>query len=236
MTVQNFLFYHLKQADPATSKVEANPSIYSVLNEFRFFRTGLDETGLHRDYQLQSIAFSKTFKEVIAVSKNGCSMSAIIQAISQATGCSLPESEDYADFLIDSQFLVFCRRLSITGEEPLIYLEERLANSATQKYLKAIYGNEDKRFNIEPSLIEKKEDQLNLLLPKGAVIPNKLNIILKATHTGDGPEMVHQQTLRDGLLTLVLLSESDQSAAIRLLNEVKKLNEAVITCSFFTAM
>jgi thiopeptide-type bacteriocin biosynthesis protein len=214
MTVQNFLFYHLKQADPATSKLEANPSIYRVLNEFRFFRTGLDETGLHRDYQLQSIAFSKTLKEVIAVSKNGCLMSAIIQAISQATGCSLPESEDYADFLIDSQFLVFSRRLSITGEEPLIYLVNQLENVATRHGLQAIYGNEDKRFNIEPSLIENKEDQLNLLLPKAAVIPNKLNIILKASHTGDGPEMVYQQTLRDGLLALELLSESGQSAAM----------------------
>ncbi|MET3501313.1 thiopeptide-type bacteriocin biosynthesis protein [Mucilaginibacter rubeus] len=213
MTVQNLLFQYLKPADPATNKLEANPSIYRVLNEYRFFRTGLDQTGSKRDYQLQSIAFSQTLKEVIAISKNGCFKPAIIQAISGATGCSLIEAEDYAHFLIDSQFLVYTHRLSITGGDPLIDLINQ-SESAAQSIIQAVYKEHEKYNPIDPSLIGQLEDQLDLLLQKGAIIPNKLNIILKASHTGDGPDMAYQQTLRDGLLALELLSESGQSAAM----------------------
>jgi len=85
---------------------EKNPSIYRVLQEYRFFRTGLDQTGKQRDFQLQSIAFSKLLRDLILFCETGRSRQDIVAHITVAADCTLSEASDYADFLIDAQLLV----------------------------------------------------------------------------------------------------------------------------------
>ena len=105
---------------------EGNPSIYRVLNEYRFFRTGLDETGKRRDYQLQSIAFSKLLKALISCCQYGCSQQEVSNHIMLSAGCTPEEAADYTDFLIDAQLLVNQFRLPITGEDYLPQLAAML--------------------------------------------------------------------------------------------------------------
>jgi hypothetical protein len=68
MPLQNQLSkYLLTQGQISAALFESNPSMYRVLNEYRLFRTGLDERGKQRDYQLQSIAYSKVLKDLLGL-------------------------------------------------------------------------------------------------------------------------------------------------------------------------
>jgi hypothetical protein len=54
MPYQHLLAGHLynETSKDKILSLEANPSIYRILNEYRFFRTGLNESGIQRDYIL----------------------------------------------------------------------------------------------------------------------------------------------------------------------------------------
>ncbi|WP_454804257.1 hypothetical protein [Mucilaginibacter phyllosphaerae] len=72
MPVQQMLGNQLRQHQlKDRARFEGNPSIYRVLNEYRFFRTGLEETSRQREYQLQSIAYSKLLKDLLSFCDSG---------------------------------------------------------------------------------------------------------------------------------------------------------------------
>jgi hypothetical protein len=133
MTIQNLLATQLLANElRADAHLIPNPSIYRLINEYRFFRTSLDESAKHRDYQLQSIAFSKLLKDLIANCAKGCARQEVVKQIVVSVGCTSEEAEDYTDFLIDSQLLLHSSRLTITGEDPLANLMSKLKKGAVR--------------------------------------------------------------------------------------------------------
>ncbi|MEB0280861.1 lantibiotic dehydratase [Mucilaginibacter sp. 10B2] len=216
MSFQNLLGTYLLEHDLySQAKFESNPSIYRVLNEYRFFRTGLDETGEHRDYQLQSIVFSKLLKDLIADCKKGRSRQQIVGHIIQSAECTAGEAEDYTAFLIDSQLLVNCLRLSITGNDHLTHLASKLIEGQTKANLTSVLARQEiENTVIDPSLIEQWEQDLTALMPQQAITHEKLSIILHRDAAGTNLEIKYQDKLRDGITALELLSPTGQSATM----------------------
>lgn len=148
------------------SKFESNPSIYRVLNEYRFFRTGLNEAGKQRDYQLQSIAFSKLLKDLVIDCTAGCSRQEIVSHIIRAANCTTAEAEDYAGFLIDAQLLVNCLRVSITGEDYLTRLTAKLKDGQINIGLSAALDRQlPENTVIDPMLIDQLKQNLHSSVP-----------------------------------------------------------------------
>ncbi|MES2108578.1 MAG: lantibiotic dehydratase [Bacteroidota bacterium] len=194
---------------------ESNPSIYRVLNEYRFFRTGLDEQATQRDYQLQSIAFSKLLRDLTTACNRGCSRQEITGHVIQYAACTPAEAEDYTDFLIDSQLLVSCLRLSITGEDYLTRLAVKLDDGPVKATLLSTLARQETEGSfIDPSSIQQMELDLTAFLPEQASGTGKLSVILQRTVMEAGPGPEHQDKLRDGIGALALLSPSGQSAAM----------------------
>jgi len=198
--LENQLFYQ--------AKYEINPSIYRVLNEYRFFRTGLDEAG-KRDYQLQSIAFSKVLKELTIKCSKGCQRQEIVSQIIKSADCTLTEAEDYADFLIAAQLLVGCWRLPITGEDHLERLTTQLHESTLKDTLtKTLAAQSKSPPAIDPEFIEARENDLETLLPD--FTGDKLSIILQRK-TNEVLEETYQDKLRAGMRALELLRPGESS-------------------------
>ena len=194
---------------------EGNPSIYRVLNEYRFFRTGLDETGKRRDYQLQSIAFSKLLKDLISCCQHGCSRQEVSNQIMLSAGCTPEEAADYTDFLIDAQLLVNQFRLPITGEDYLPQLAAMLNPGHKQSKLLNTLIRQRNNNTIAAATIEHLERNLRDLLPKEMeTTREKISIILKRAGSAQGPAFSYQDQLRDGIAALEILSPSGQSAAM----------------------
>ncbi|MEO6524250.1 MAG: hypothetical protein ABIN91_21370 [Mucilaginibacter sp.] len=86
----------LRQTDPM---YEINPSIYRVLNEYRFIRTWVDADVKSREYQLQSIAYDSLIRDLVNFCKPARSRKDIIEQISKLAVCSFAESADYQSSL-----------------------------------------------------------------------------------------------------------------------------------------
>lgn len=209
ITLQNLLSDHLLENHLFNqSKYETNPSIYRVLNEYRFFRTGLDEAG-KRDYQLQSIAFSKVLKDLIIRCSKGCRPQEIVSQIIRSAGCTSAEAKDYAGFLINAQLLVSCWRLPITGDDHLQRLTTLLHESTFKENLtKTLSAQRKAPLMIDPAFIETQENNLDTLLPD---LPgDKLSIILQRK-TNELLGETYQDKLRDGIAALQLLTPGGSS-------------------------
>jgi thiopeptide-type bacteriocin biosynthesis protein len=216
MTFQNQLSnYLLGHELRHTAMFESNPSIYRVLNEYRFFRTGLDEQGKQREYQLQSIAFSKLLKDLLAGCNSGCSRPTIISRIIRNAACTPAEAEDYTDFLIDAQLLINCLRLSITGEDYVTSLTARLDEGSAKVNLQvALARQRIEHTDIDPAFIQQMEQDLTALLPEHANTADKLSIILRSAAGDAAPESKYQDNLREGITALELLSPAGRSSAM----------------------
>jgi thiopeptide-type bacteriocin biosynthesis protein len=216
MPLQHLVASYLLEGEvKEQSTYETNPSLYRVLNEYRFFRTGLDETGKQRDYQLQSIAFSKLLKDLLTRCSSGCSWPEIVSQIIQSSGCLREEAEDYANFLVDSQLLVNQLRLTITGKDYLSHLTESLHEGQAKNDLLSILARQDgEHFGIEPRFIEHLEHDLSTLLPDNEMPQDKLSIILQQKVAGGALALKFQEKLRDGIAALEQLSPTGQSATM----------------------
>jgi thiopeptide-type bacteriocin biosynthesis protein len=216
MTVQHLLSAYASEQGLITApKYESNPSIYRVLNEYRFFRTGLDETAKRREYQLQSIAFSKVLKDLITGCAKRCFFPDIVDRILRSAGCTRQEAEDYAYFLIDAQLLVNCSRPNIIGGDHLQYLSTQLVETQTKTDLiHALSMLDQKESQIEAALIGRMEEALGAIFPDGNMPQDKLNIILKKDIPIYSLKSLHQIHLREGLAALELLSPIGKSATM----------------------
>lgn len=199
MLVQHLLRRQTAAHQDPDELLENNPSIYRVLNEYRFFRTGLDETGSTRDYQLQSIAFSRLLKDLLNLARHGCTRQAAVAQIMTSAASSAEEAEDYAAFLLESQLLVRFSRLSITGDD---HLPDEL------KQLSYDHGIPD------PAYLDQLEHNVQSLVPASAGLPDKLSVILKRDGDTGGLPTAFQEKIRDGLEALALLSPAGQPASM----------------------
>lgn len=196
-------------------KYESNPSIYRVLNEYRFFRTALNDSENKRDYQLQSIAFSKVLKDLLTLCKKGCPKPEIIHQIVLSAGCTKFEAEDYTDFLIEAQLLFNVNRLTITGADYLAQIATDLSPGPIQaKLLDILERQKKEHVVIEPGLIERLENDLQSLLPATEPWPDQLSIILKREDPAEVLDPIYQEKITAALTALELLSPSRQSATM----------------------
>jgi len=101
---------------------DLNPSIYRVLKEFRFLRTGLEENLRTREYSLQSIAFSRLLKDLLHFCKGGMTGMRLTEYTVAEAGCTPEEGAAYIEFLADAQVLLNRARPNITGEDFLFRL------------------------------------------------------------------------------------------------------------------
>lgn len=219
MTYQNALGSNLLENELYTQATyEGNPSIYRVMNEYRFFRERMDEACRRREYLLQSIAFSKLLKDLLAYCCAGRSRQEIVLHITAAANCTTDEGEEYADFLIDAQLLLNCLRVNITGTDYL----KRLANTNAQKQtarteaLDSFVQQRSVNTLMNPESIVQLHNSLNAMLPPRANC-NKfdyLNVILQRPATGRHLGLRYQQQLRDGINALELLSPNEESPAM----------------------
>ncbi|MCR8557288.1 lantibiotic dehydratase [Mucilaginibacter sp. BJC16-A38] len=214
MPMQNLLFKYLPdQALKESARFQSNPSLYRVLNEYRFFRTGVDEAG-QREYQLQSIAFSKMLKDLLTGNPNGYLRQEIVSQIAVAANCAPAEAEDYADFLIDAQLLIDKNQMNITGPDYLEGLAKKLEESQLKNNLLHIFATLKNPAEINPGFIDQVEQSLQAFSPASPLPADKLNIILKRQGNEEQLGVGFQDKLRDGISALALLSPTGQSAAM----------------------
>jgi thiopeptide-type bacteriocin biosynthesis protein len=216
MPLQNQLSkYLLTQGQISGTLYESNPSIYRVLNEYRFFRTGLDEIGKQRDYQLQSIAFSKVLKDLLSLCDSGKPYQAIVDQIAISASCSVAEAIDYAGFLIDSQLLLNGDRLSISGDDPLAALAAKLKEGEMkQAIIQTLQKQQGETGAITPGVIDDLEVDVDKLIPGQEIDSDKLSIILKRADIEEGPDIKYQEQIRNGIKALALLSATGLSATM----------------------
>jgi hypothetical protein len=199
---------------------EGNPSIYRALNEYRFFRTGLDETFRHREYLLQSIAFSKLLKDLIAYCSPGRTLQEIILHIMESASCSEKEGEEYAEFLIDAQLLVSRLRPNITGPDYLGRLAGIINNnqkdSGRTRNISKLTDASLTELRIEPVSFQKLNRELKTLLPakQAGLNPDQLSVILHRTLDNQAIDSRYQEHLNDGIYALDILSPKDRLPAM----------------------
>jgi len=215
MTAQNLINESILDAELRDSaRFVANPSIYRLLNEYRFFRTGLDEQGRHRDYQLQSIAYSKILKDLITICQKGQSRTEIVNQIISSAMCTQAEAEDYTEFLIDSQLLVRTDRLNITGEDPLTRSIARLdAGTMKTTLVNLMRSLAAVNQTISLPILQNLENQLSTLL-KDSPVSDKLNLILQRSPPASNLKIAYQDQLREGITALQLLNGNGQLATL----------------------
>jgi len=92
-----------------------NFTLYRTANEYRFIRTGIAYAKDKREYLLQSTAFSKSLKDLLAYCTTGRSPGDIIKFIMNVWHCPQDESEDYLEFLTDAQLLINTMSPNITA-------------------------------------------------------------------------------------------------------------------------
>ena len=214
MTVQNILAERFPEQEPSLQvNYKSNPSLYRVLNEYRFFRTSLDETGKQRDYQLQSIAFSKILKDIITASSTGLPCKEIVYLIIDLSGCTLVEAEDYAAFLIDAQLLINSLRLNVSGGDYLTAIMTKLKRGGLKTYLSDLATTKDIGISaIDPFYIEKLEQEISHLIPDASNTQDKLNIILQRDVGGTSVDVKIQEQIREGIDVLEQLSVKRHSS------------------------
>jgi thiopeptide-type bacteriocin biosynthesis protein len=215
MAVQNHIYENWVKPEliPQISYT-GNPSLYRLSNEYRFFRTHVDDAGKQRNYLLQSIAFTKLLKELIANCGTGSTRKSLEEQIVQSAGCTEEEARDYTDFLIDSQLLVSCQGLSITGDDPLTYLEKLLTENKRSDLFKFIVGSKTVNMNTDPSMITILEQDLENLAGVEGKGSELLNIVVQRHAQEPYPPIQFEEQLRTGLMALELLSTTGNAAAI----------------------
>ncbi|HEY4327512.1 MAG TPA: lantibiotic dehydratase [Mucilaginibacter sp.] len=210
----------LNQELRSSATFEANPSLYRVLNEYRFFRTGVDAEFKKRDYQLQSIGFSKLIKDLIAFCRKGRSRQEIVFMIIDAAACTPAEAEDYFEFLTDAQLLINKLIPNITGPD---YLSRLIAipgikDNPTGRVtgLASLLAQLIRREKIIPDYFIKLNSVMKALSPEGQHMANiqQLSVILKQKISGASLDSGYQEQIRDGIFALDVLCPDDEFPAM----------------------
>ncbi|MDN5286538.1 MAG: hypothetical protein JWR38_2812 [Mucilaginibacter sp.] len=215
---QNAIIQNTDQsALPSITIFEGNPSIYRALREFRFFRTSLDDNLKHREYQLQSIAFSRLLDDLISFCRNGKGRTEIVDYIIKKALCANDEGEAYADFLIDAQLLVNRMRPNITGNDYLIRLQEKLRKAKHTGNLPGTVSDLLKRKHpIQEGYFQGLKENLKMLLPDDmkALVPEELSIILYRDKQHETLGRNIRDKLSNGIDALMALTPAENLPAM----------------------
>jgi thiopeptide-type bacteriocin biosynthesis protein len=208
-----------KSALSSIALFEGNPSIYRALREFRFLRTGLEDNLKYREYQLQSIAFSKLLNDLISFCRPGKSRQEIVDHIIKAALCTGEEGAAYVDFLIDAQFLVNRMRPNISGKDYLNRLQERLRvkNQTPTSELPGIVSQLlTRKHQIEEKYFQGLKKDLKMLLPDrlATLAPEELSVIYYRDNPSETLGEHLRDKLRNGIDALVTLTPAEHLPAM----------------------
>jgi len=199
---------------------EGNPSLYRAGNEYRFIRTGIDETFTMRDYQLQSTDYSRILRDLISYCKSGRSRKEITDYIGQAAACSPEEAAGYFEFLTDAQLLLNRHRPTITGSNYLRHLQKHLSSSGPQPQwrikLDRLLHTLKIPMTIRPEYFQRLNSTLRSLLRERFPYPpaEPLSVILSRRLPSARLDSQYQDSLREGLFALDVLCPKESLPAM----------------------
>lgn len=207
MPAQHAITDHLIKSNALTDETfRANPFIYRVLNEYRFIRSDLNESARLRTFQLQSIAFSKVLKDLIAASGVGLTKYAVAKLIERSANCGHEEALDYADFLIDAQLLLSEFRMTIAGPDHLQSLLKLMApGKAQQQFDKLLTAQNRRDHQLRPATITYLDNKHRSVFPHAA-LPTELSSVILVQTIRETLADSHQDLLRQGIAALECLS------------------------------
>jgi hypothetical protein len=181
---------------------EPNPTLYKVMDAYRFVRT--DVTSGSRAYLLQSIGYSKILKELLDFCRQGRPVREISSHIAQLAEIKLTEAHDYFAFLADAQFLVGRLRPNITGEN---YLERLLEEGGS---------SHESAAQLRAFLLELKlqgafiPGQLQRMIAAGNRLSPGCRLSVTLLRSGAAmADMRCQELIRDGIFALDALCPKD---------------------------
>ncbi|WPU98414.1 lantibiotic dehydratase [Mucilaginibacter sp. cycad4] len=198
-----------KENATAEAIFDPNPSVYRVLHEFRFLRSGLNENFSIRNYSLQSIAFSKLLGDLLSFCHGGKSGNELIDFIGMEAGCSPDEADAYLEFLIDAQILLDRSRCNITGAD----FFEQHANERMQ----AVSGKLFREHIVEEQYIRQLKSDLRAYLPQPARehVKEELSVILHRFSTGEVLSSSIQSQIASGIDALSVLVPDVKNTAMQ---------------------
>jgi thiopeptide-type bacteriocin biosynthesis protein len=209
--LQSLPAYSVK--DQAT--FEANPSIYRISNEFRFLIITMDESAMHREYQLQSITYTVLLKALVKFCKKARPLEDIVSLTSDISGCTREEAIEYIEFLIHAQFLLAVGRLNITGEDYTEQLNKKPITDLVNKIVirgLAYVTKEPSTDLPSPTDLLRKKSVLKAITSGSQQA--QLNVILKRSGTADVPGPQIYDKLKQAIAALQLISGKESLPAM----------------------
>jgi lantibiotic biosynthesis protein len=196
----------------AASLYRPNFTLYRTANEFRFIRSAIEFEKYKREYLLQSTAFSKPLKDLLAYCTNGRSSDDIIKFIISAWHCSVEEGEDYFEFLNDAHLLINTMSANITGQNYLQRLLEEITDKGVGNF-RTRRLNEIFRLlyspKVDPEFFKDVSRSMQSLLPEKSgsdnLSQNQFNVILRRDFQGT-LDSKFRHRIKDGLFALDCLS------------------------------
>lgn len=192
-------------------RYEPNPTLYRILEEYRFISTETDQQDLTRRYLLQSTDYSTVLRDLAAYCLIPRSRENIIAEICHLARCSADVSEDYFDFLITEQFLVERYRPNITGTAYLDLLLAQVTRHGTHSQrtlsLGRLLDELKSKEELPPSFFPGISQRLNRLMPPppGDASSSQLNVILNRKLAAGMLSTSYQDQIRDALFALDIL-------------------------------
>jgi thiopeptide-type bacteriocin biosynthesis protein len=199
---------------------EPNPTLYRLLDEYRFISTEIDGPDQARKFLLQSIEYSVVLRQLASFCAVPKSRQKVIAEISRLANCITGIAEDYFNFLSAEQFFVERDRANITGPGYLELLLEQAtqAGKNSERSLDAIQIISGlKTVNkIDASVFRDLNDQLKQLLLSGLPdnTKNQFNVILNRKLDSGRLSTAWQDQIGDALFALNILCPNEPIAGM----------------------
>jgi thiopeptide-type bacteriocin biosynthesis protein len=197
-----------------------NPSLYRLMQEYRFISINLEDNDLSGRYLLQSTEYSAVLKGLAALCETPRPKQEIVRAICQLAACAESTAIDYFEFLKDEQVLVDSLRPNITGPDHLLLLLSRVKAEGNQS-VRTLALN---RVLPQPSSNRIPDaayfSQLDKLLRVAAgetanPVGSSLNVTLNRELEADTLDVGYQAQLRDALFALECLAPDEPVPAMQ---------------------
>ena len=123
----------LKLAEPIfrnsfeSAQIQLNPTLYEVMNEYRFITTDIDFTTKKLSFNLEAIDKDELIDIIISALQQKITLQALSELIVNFTGWSVPDAEDYIQALFELQVIKANNYPNVTGDDYLAGLCSRYA-------------------------------------------------------------------------------------------------------------
>jgi hypothetical protein len=198
----------LQQEFNENCRYETNPTLYKLLDEYRFVSTEVETGGTKRKYLLQSTDYTLILQELAQYCRTARYAVEVVSKICQLAGCSDAIGADYYSFLREEQFLVVECRPTITGAEHVAALlaspESRVHRSVRSELLQTHLTQLNSLISLEPEHIKTINKQFNDLSTGNPNDDSKNNlyvILNRPLPFGSVPSR-YQEHIREGLFAL----------------------------------